>query len=110
MYSFIPSDANDPQGLMRRKEPNKQTNKQISFWCQPRVHYLIYSFFYKIFLEGSGLTGQLRRFYLCKYNFYVTLALEVGNPLHQSAPLLDSTVGGEHGGWILKPNTHGYKI
>ena len=27
MFSLIPSDANDPQGLMRRKEPNKQTNK-----------------------------------------------------------------------------------
>ena len=26
MFSLIPSDANDPQGLMRRKEPNKQTN------------------------------------------------------------------------------------
>ena len=25
MFSLIPSDANDPQGLMRRKEPNKQT-------------------------------------------------------------------------------------
>ena len=28
MFSLIPSDANDPQGLMRRKESNKQTNKQ----------------------------------------------------------------------------------
>ena len=27
MFSLIPSDANDPQGLMRRKKPNKQTNK-----------------------------------------------------------------------------------
>ena len=27
MFILIPSDANDPQGLMRRKEPNKQTNK-----------------------------------------------------------------------------------
>ena len=27
MFSLIPSDANDPQGLMRRKEPNKQTNR-----------------------------------------------------------------------------------
>ena len=26
MFSLIPSDANDPQGLMRRQEPNKQTN------------------------------------------------------------------------------------
>ena len=25
MFSLIPSDANDPQGLMRRKETNKQT-------------------------------------------------------------------------------------
>ena len=25
MFSLIPSDANDPKGLMRRKEPNKQT-------------------------------------------------------------------------------------
>ena len=25
MFSLIPSDANDPQGLMRRYEPNKQT-------------------------------------------------------------------------------------
>ena len=24
MFSLIPSDAYDPQGLMRRKEPNKQ--------------------------------------------------------------------------------------
>ena len=31
MFSLIPSDANDPQGLMRRKEPNKQTNKQESW-------------------------------------------------------------------------------
>ena len=30
MFSLIPSDANDSQGLMRRKEPNKQTNKQIN--------------------------------------------------------------------------------
>ena len=30
MFSLIPSDANDPQGLMRRKEPNKQTNKQTN--------------------------------------------------------------------------------
>ena len=29
MFSLKPSDANDPQGLMRRKEPNKQTNKQV---------------------------------------------------------------------------------
>ena len=28
MFSLKLSDANDPQGLMRRKEPNKQTNKQ----------------------------------------------------------------------------------
>ena len=27
MFSLIQSDANDPQGLMRRKEANKQTNK-----------------------------------------------------------------------------------
>ena len=44
--------------------------------------YLIFSFFYKIILEGSGLMGQLCRFYLCKYTLYVSLALEVGNPLH----------------------------
>ena len=25
MFSLIPSDANDPQGLMRRKEPYKQS-------------------------------------------------------------------------------------
>ena len=25
MFSLIPSDANDPQGLMRRSAPNKQT-------------------------------------------------------------------------------------
>ena len=25
MFSIIPSDANDPQGLMRRSAPNKQT-------------------------------------------------------------------------------------
>ena len=25
MFSLKPPDANDPQGLMRRKEPNKQT-------------------------------------------------------------------------------------
>ena len=31
MFSLIPSDANDPQGLMRRFEPNKQTNKYVSF-------------------------------------------------------------------------------
>ena len=24
MFSLIPSDANDPQGLMRRSAPNKQ--------------------------------------------------------------------------------------
>ena len=33
MFSLIPSDANDPQGLMRRKEPNKQTNKTIHQNC-----------------------------------------------------------------------------
>ena len=27
MFSLIPSDANDPQGLMRRLESTKQTNK-----------------------------------------------------------------------------------
>ena len=32
MFSLIPSDANDPQGLMRRKEPNKQTNKQANIF------------------------------------------------------------------------------
>ena len=26
MFSLIPTDANDPQWLMRRKAPNKQTN------------------------------------------------------------------------------------
>ena len=26
MFSLIPSDANDPQGLMRRLAPNKQIN------------------------------------------------------------------------------------
>ena len=29
MFSLIPSDANDPQGLMRRKEPNKQTKQCV---------------------------------------------------------------------------------
>ena len=28
MFSLIPSDAKDPQGLMRRKAPNKQTNNR----------------------------------------------------------------------------------
>ena len=31
MFSLIPSDANDPQGLMRRKEPNKQTTKSVIY-------------------------------------------------------------------------------
>ena len=30
MFSLKPSDANDPQGLMRRLAPNKQTNKTKS--------------------------------------------------------------------------------
>ena len=30
MFSLTPSDANDPQGLMRRKEPNKQTSVEFS--------------------------------------------------------------------------------
>ena len=29
MFSLVQTDANDPQGLMRRKEPNKQTNKNF---------------------------------------------------------------------------------
>ena len=29
MINLIPSDANDPQGLMRRETSNKQTNKLI---------------------------------------------------------------------------------
>ena len=29
MFSLILFDANDPQGLMRREAPNKQTNKQF---------------------------------------------------------------------------------
>ena len=33
MFSLIPSDANDSQGLMRRKEPNKQTNSIKVFPC-----------------------------------------------------------------------------
>ena len=36
MFSLKPPDANDPQGLMRRKEPNKQTNKQIAYALQPK--------------------------------------------------------------------------
>ena len=28
MFNLILFDANDPQGLVRRKAPNKQTNKQ----------------------------------------------------------------------------------
>ena len=35
MFSLIPSDANDPQGLMRRKEPNKQT--KFSFEVEEEV-------------------------------------------------------------------------
>ena len=31
MFSLKLSDANDPQGLMRRKEPNKQTNSPPKF-------------------------------------------------------------------------------
>ena len=31
MFSLIPSDANDPQGLMRRLEPNKQTNYALVY-------------------------------------------------------------------------------
>ena len=34
MFSLIPSDANDPQGLMLRKAPNKQTNVQAPFHKQ----------------------------------------------------------------------------
>ena len=34
MFSLKPPDANDPQGLMRRKEPNKQTNKHRSNLCK----------------------------------------------------------------------------
>ena len=37
MFSLIPSDANDPQGLMRRKEPNKQTNKAINKFQRSRM-------------------------------------------------------------------------
>ena len=28
MFSLKPPDANDPQGLMRRKEPNKQNKRK----------------------------------------------------------------------------------
>ena len=45
MFSLIPSDANDPQGLMRRKEPNKQTNKQLDFISKSAI------------LRGSILRG-----------------------------------------------------
>ena len=29
MFNLMPSDANDPQGLMRRKAPNKQTKTSL---------------------------------------------------------------------------------
>ena len=32
MFSLIPSDANDPQGLMRRKEPNKQIQAKVDVY------------------------------------------------------------------------------
>ena len=38
MFSLIPSDANDPQALMRRYEPNKQTNyKYPAYWATFRL-------------------------------------------------------------------------
>ena len=37
MFSLKPPDANDPQGLMRRKEPNKQTNKLCDISCTVRT-------------------------------------------------------------------------
>ena len=42
MFSLIPFDANDPQGLMRRKEPNKQTITDM-IQIQPGIDGTIYA-------------------------------------------------------------------
>ena len=64
----------------------------FEYVCVPFSHALPYTLFCKIFLDGSGQTGLSCRFYLCKYIFYVSLALEIGNPM------LGSLVG-LPGGW-----------
>ena len=50
MFSLIPSDANDPQGLMRRKAPNKQN---LHFVC--RLLYLFIQSFGRSLSTGEGI-------------------------------------------------------
>ena len=53
MFSLIPSEANDPQGLMRREEPTNQTNKQTNklFVCGYEFDEFVFFFInYKLML------------------------------------------------------------
>ena len=65
MFSLIPSDANDPQGLMRRKEPNKQTNSNVccvlGFSLAPKAHVYTELQFQNVSVSGPMFITPGRR-------------------------------------------------